>query len=163
MQKEIIIIVAVSANNVIGKDNEIPWYIKEDFKHFKKLTSGHTVIMGRKTFLSLPIKPLPNRENIVLSKSYFESDGVIVKGSLKEAIDASRNKKVFIIGGSSVYEECMEFADKLEITRIDREYEGDTFFPEINLSKWKLIKEEKQEYYSFQTYIRRKDGSCNQR
>ncbi len=161
MQKEIIVIVAISANNVIGKDNKIPWYIKEDLERFKKLTTNHTVIMGRKTFLSLPIKPLPNRENIVLSRSDFKFDDVVVKKSLNEAVDYSKNKKIFIIGGFSIYEESMKFANRLEITKINKTYEGDTFFPEINISEWELIKEEKKEYYSFQTYIRRQDEFRN--
>jgi dihydrofolate reductase len=162
MQKEIIVIVAVAKNNVIGKDNRMPWHNKEDLERFKSLTLNHTVIMGRKTFLSLPIKPLPRRENIVLSRNNFKFDNVIVKESLDEAINHSKNKMVFIIGGSSVYEESMKFANKLEITKIDKEYEGDTFFPEIDGSEWELIKEERKEYYSFQTYIRKQGESRNQ-
>ena len=157
MKKEIIIIVAVSKNNVIGKNNKIPWYIKEDLIRFKKLTSNHTVIMGRKTFLSLPKKPLPYRENIVLSKENFEFDNVIVKDSLTEAIKSSTKDKIYIIGGAGVYEEGIRYANRLEITKIHKTYQGDTFFPPINMSEWKLIKEDKRKGYSFETYIREND------
>ena len=162
MQKEVIIIVAVSENNVIGKDNKIPWYIKEDLTRFKKLTTNHTIIMGRKTFLSLPKKPLPNRENIVLSRSNFKFDNVIVKKSLSEAIKCSKNNKIFIIGGTSVYKEAIKVANRLEITKIHKTYEGDTFFPNISMSDWELIKEEKRENYSFQTYISSQNKSERQ-
>jgi len=154
---EVIIIAAVAKNNVIGKDNKIPWYIKEDFIHFKELTTGYPIIMGKNTFLSLPKKPLPNRKNIVLT---FKDDSfvypeVIVRHSLEETIlEFKKESDVYIIGGASIYKQSIEFATKLEITRIDLEPEGDTYFPKINLDIWKLVKEDKKEGYSFLTYIK---------
>jgi dihydrofolate reductase len=154
--REIIIIVAVAKNNVIGKDNKIPWHISDDFKHFKELTLNHPIIMGKNTYLSLPKRPLPERENIVLTflDDPFNEQGITIKHSLKDTLEYTENKDVYIIGGASVYKQAMEFATKLEITKIDKEYDGDTFFPEINLDIWKLIKEDKREGYSFQTYTK---------
>jgi len=157
--KEIIIIAAVSKNNVIGKDNKIPWYIKEDFLHFKELTTGFPIVMGKNTYLSLPKRPLPNRTNIVLTfkEDDFIDEKIIIKNSLEDAINFghSINEKIYIIGGASIYKQSIEIATKLEITRIDQEYQGDTFFPEIDLDVWKIIKEEKHSSYSFLTYIRK--------
>ena len=154
--REIIIIVAVAKNNVIGKDNKIPWHISDDFKHFKELTLNHPIIMGKNTYLSLPKRPLPERENIVLTflDDPFNEQGITIKHSLKDALEYTENKDVYIIGGASVYKQAMEFATKLEITSIEMEYQGDTFFPEISLDIWKLIKEDKRDGYSFQTYIK---------
>lgn len=157
--KETIIIAAVAKNNVIGKDNKIPWHIKEDFLHFKKLTTNHPIIMGKNTYLSLPKKPLPNRTNIVLTfkDDNYKPEEAIVKNSLKEAIDYAHeiNPIIYIIGGASIYKQSIDFATKLEITKINKEYDGDTFFPEINLNIWKIIKEEKFNEYSFLTYIKK--------
>ena len=155
--REIIIIVAVAKNNVIGKDNKIPWHISDDFKHFKELTLNHPIIMGKNTYLSLPKRPLPERENIILTfqDDPFNEQGITIKHSLKDALEYTENKDVYIIGGASVYKQAIELATKLEITSIDKEYDGDTFFPEINLDIWKLIKEDKREGYSFQTYIKK--------
>ena len=154
---EILIIAAVSKNNVIGKDGKIPWHIKEDFARFKQLTLNCPVIMGRRTLESLPIKPLPKRTNIVLTRQKdFQLDGVIVKGSLEEALNYCKDfEKVFIIGGQKVFEEGMKFAHKLEITRVEKEVEGDTFFPEIKKEEWEMEKEETGNGYSFQTYKRK--------
>ena len=154
--REIIIIVAVAKNNVIGKDNKIPWHISDDFKHFKELTLNHPIIMGKNTYFSLPKRPLPERENIVLTflDDSFNESGITIMHSLKNALEYTENKDVYIIGGASVYKQAMEFATKLEITSIDKEYQGDTFFPEISLDSWKLIKEDKRDGYSFQTYIK---------
>ncbi len=154
---EIIIISAVAKNNVIGKQGKIPWHISEDFARFKEITTGWPVIMGRKTFESLPIKPLPDRLNIVLtSQKGFEEKDAVVKQSLEEALEyCNVFEKVFIIGGQSVYEQGMKYADTLEITRIEKEYEGDTFFPEIKKEEWALVKEQKRQGFSFQTYKRK--------
>jgi len=153
---EIIIIAAVAKNNVIGKDGKIPWHIKEDFQHFKELTLKHPVIMGRKTFESLPIKPLPGRINIVITRQPgLNYEGVIVKNSIDEAIEYCKDsEKIFIIGGQSVYEQGMKFADRLEITRLNKEYEGDTFFPKFDSNEWILKKKEEHNGYSFNTYVR---------
>ncbi|MBN1898870.1 MAG: dihydrofolate reductase [Spirochaetes bacterium] len=160
---EIIIIAAIAKNNVIGRGSEIPWHISEDFKHFKELTMNHPVIMGDKTYESLTVKPLPGRENIVLTfdKNYHPA-GAIIKYSFQEALDHCRDKKkVFIIGGASVYKHGLEVADILELTRIHRDFDGDVFFPEINFDEWELVKKvDKKDNtygpYSFLTYKRKK-------
>lgn len=157
--KEIIIIAAIAKNNVIGKDNKIPWHIKEDFLHFKKLTTNHPIIMGKNTFLSLPKRPLPNRTNIVLvfKDDDFSYTETIIKNSLEEAIDYAHtiDDKAFVIGGGMIYKKAMEIATKLEITLIDKEYEGNVYFPNIDENIWKLVNEEKKEKFSFLTYIKR--------
>ena len=160
---EIILIAAVAANNVIGSRNSIPWYIKEDFKHFKELTLGSPVIMGSRTWESLPKKPLPGRLNIVLSKrETLKCDGAMVVGSLEDALKACQDySKVFIIGGASVYAESMVNATKLELTRLNRVFDGDTHFPDIDLGIWRLdksaIQPDDPEYgpYTFETWVRK--------
>jgi dihydrofolate reductase len=160
---EVIIIAAMAKNRVIGNNNKIPWYIKEDFKHFKELTLNNPIIMGKNTFLSLPKKPLPKRKNIVLT---YENDNsldkystdIIIKHSIKNAIDYCKQKnykQIYIIGGASVYKQSINFVDKIELTVIDKEYQGDTYFPEFDLNNWKLIKEIKKEGFSFITYIKK--------
>ncbi|MDD3976324.1 MAG: dihydrofolate reductase [Candidatus ainarchaeum sp.] len=160
MCNEVIIIAAAASNNVIGKDNKIPWHFSEDFKHFKELTLNHPIIMGKNTFLSLPKKPLPNRDNIVLTfkDDSFDFSEIIIKHSLEDSISYAKQKdsKIYIIGGAFVYKQAIEFADKIELTKIYKEYDGDTYFPEIDLNKWDLISEDKKEFFSFQTYIRKK-------
>lgn len=139
---KLIIIAAVAKNGVISNKGKIPWRIKEDFQHFRKLTTGYPIIMGRKTFESLPIRPLPGRENIVITRQNdFSYPGIIVKSSMEEAINHCKNKgKAFIIGGREIYSMGLEIADTLELTRIDRSYDGDTYFPEINFDDWQLVK-----------------------
>lgn len=134
------IIVAVANNLVIGKDNKMPWHISEDFKYFKNMTSGHPVIMGRKTYESIG-KPLPNRTNIVLTHKYI--DGVIVVDSIESAYKKAEeiDDRCFIIGGASLYKECINTVDKLYITHIYTDVDGDTFFPEIDSNIWKKYSE----------------------
>ncbi|MBD3155717.1 MAG: dihydrofolate reductase [Candidatus Aenigmarchaeota archaeon] len=157
---QIIVIAAVARNNVIGKDGDIPWHIPEDLKHFRDETSGFPVIMGRKTYESLPKKPLKGRLNIVLTrrKDYKPGKGVVVKNSLKEAIEYCEKKnyvRAFIGGGASIYKQALSFADKLDITRVHKDYEGDTYFPEIDPDKWQLVEKDDQNGYSFLVYVRR--------
>jgi len=123
------IIAAVSRNNVIGINNTIPWKIKEDMKMFKTLTTNNTIIMGRKTFESIG-KPLPNRKNIVITSSKIND--VITYSSLKEALNNCLNEEIFLIGGSKIYEEGMNYADKLYITLVNKSIDGDTYFPFID-------------------------------
>ena len=141
---EIIMIAAVAKNNVIGKQGKIPWNIREDFRHFKEKTLGHACVMGDVTYDSLPVKPLPGRENIVLTfDKGYNAPGASIFYSFDDAFKYCRDKeKVFIIGGASIYRQGMKYADTLEITRIDREYEGDTFFPEIKEEEWEEVKRE---------------------
>jgi dihydrofolate reductase len=149
----LVIIAAVSENNVIGKDGKIPWHISEDFRRFKSLTVGHTVIMGRKTFESLG-RPLPERKNIVIThQKNYKPDGVLVAGSFADALRLSSGK-VFVIGGSSVYREALPHADILEITKVHKNVDGDVYFPVIG-NEWKETKKEDKEGFSFVTYERK--------
>jgi glycine hydroxymethyltransferase len=158
---EIIIISAIAPNGVIGKGSEIPWYIKEDFKRFKELTRGHAVIMGSVTFESLPIRPLPNRFNVVLNfDKDYTAPGALVTTSFEEALEACKHyDKIFIIGGASVYKLGLKVANKLELTKVKQDYAGDVFFPEIDYSKWKLTKSEDHKDYTFETYIKENTSS----
>jgi dihydrofolate reductase len=155
---EKIIIAAVAENGVIGKDGEIPWHIPEDLQHFKEKTTGSTVVMGRKTFQSLPdsFTPLPDRENIVLTKSDFSTQNGSVKiaNSLDEAWRRASNERAYIIGGAGVYEQVMEEADRMILTEIHEEYEGDTYFPEFSEENWKEVEREKHEDFDFMEYKR---------
>ena len=155
---EIIIIVAASENNVIGKEEKIPWHLKEDLQRFKRLTLNHPVIMGRKTYESLPTKPLKDRVNIVLTRDKnFRPPNAVVKHSLQDAIEYCKSySKIFIIGGQSVFEESLKIADTLELTRVHGNYEGDAFLPEINFGEWVLKNKEAGNGYSFITYVRKK-------
>lgn len=157
------IIVAMGKNNEIGKDNELLWHLPKDLKHFKNLTSGHPIIMGRKTYESIG-KPLPNRTNIVISrkKDWFE-EGILIVGSIKEAIKFAKkiDPDFYIIGGGTIYEQTMEKADKLEVTIVDATLDADTYFPKINPKIWAKTKEEchlkdeKNKYdFCFSTYER---------
>lgn len=162
---ELTIIVAAGQNNAIGKDNKLIWHLSDDLKHFKSLTNGHHIIMGRKTFESFP-KPLPNRTHVVITRQtdYKAPDNVIVVNSLEDAIDAARlDKQPFIIGGGEIYKQAMPLVDKLEITRIHSTFENaDAFFPEIDDTKWKEISrtnhdaDEKHAHaFSFITYLKK--------
>ena len=161
---ELTIIVAAGENDAIGKNNKLIWHLSNDLKRFKKLTSGHHIIMGRKTFESFP-KPLPNRIHVVISRqsSYEAPEGVIVVNSLEKAIEVAKNDaQPFIIGGGQIYELAMPLADKLEITRVHSEFEADTFFPKIDTSVWKEVdnvfhkKDSEHEHnFSFITYVRK--------
>ena len=130
------IISAISENGVIGKDNTLPWHFSSDLKHFKLTTAGKTVIMGRGTFESEGIpKPLPNRRNIIVTsnQNYVTPYDVEIVHSLDQALEISKNDgEVFVIGGSKLYEEALKKADKLYITLINKQYDGDTYFPKFN-------------------------------
>ncbi len=150
------LIVAKSKHNVIGDKGRIPWHIPNDLKRFKELTTGKTVIMGRKTFESLPeeYKPLPNRINIVLSTDKtYQTNCCIVTDDLKKALrKAGSDKEVFIIGGEQVYKEGLRYADKIYVTEVDGEFKGDTYFPILNKT-WKEVKREEKEGYRFIDYV----------
>ena len=158
------IIVAVAENNAIGKDNQLLWHLSDDLKRFKSLTSGHHIIMGRKTFESFP-KPLPNRTHVVITKQedYKVPHGIIVVNSLKDALDvAKEDNQPFIIGGGEIYNQSLEVANKIELTRVHHNFEADTFFPKIDNSIWKETsnvyhkKDDKNEFdYSFISYTRK--------
>ncbi|MGC6432099.1 MAG: dihydrofolate reductase [Jejuia sp.] len=138
-KSELTIIVAAAENNAIGLGNKLIWHLSDDLKRFKALTSGHHIIMGRKTFESFP-KPLPNRTHIVITrqKDYKVPSGVIVAHSIDDAIDAAKNDtQPFIIGGGQIYKQAMTLVDKIELTRVHETFEADAFFPEIDASVWK--------------------------
>lgn len=133
------IIVAVAENRVIGRDNQLIWHISEDLKRFKRLTENNTVVMGRKTYLSLPFRPLKNRRNIVISTTVKEIEGVEVVSSIDEAISLCRGDEVFIIGGASIYEQTLGLVDRIYLTVVCKSFEGDVYFPEIPRSEWTTI------------------------
>ncbi|MFA7252722.1 MAG: dihydrofolate reductase [Candidatus Paceibacterota bacterium] len=142
------IIAAVSSNKVIGKNGEIPWSLPEDLKHFAKITTGHTVVMGRKTYESIikkAGKPLPNRKNVVLtSQADFSAPGCLVTTSVSEIIEKTKgDAEVFIIGGEHVYREFLPLAQKIYLTEVDLVCSGDTFFPEYKREEWQEVKREK--------------------
>jgi dihydrofolate reductase len=137
-RQDIIIIAAMAENRVIGRDNRLPWAVREDMLHFKELTTGFPCIMGRKTWESLPRRPLPKRPNLIISASMTEDpDGARVFPSIPEAIGfCAAYPKVFICGGASIYREALPYANKMELTVIHGHYEGDAFFPEIDPGVW---------------------------
>jgi len=155
------IIAAVSSNGVIGCNGSLPWNIQEDLKRFKELTLGHAVIMGRLTWESLPIKPLPDRYNVVVSSNtkYIAYQANMNCIDLKDALsicDVVSYENVFIIGGTRLYQESLDLGivDSMYITHIHREYEGDTYFPDIDFSQWKEVEREDFEVFSFVKYYR---------
>ncbi|MDR0323614.1 MAG: dihydrofolate reductase [Treponema sp.] len=166
--QEIIIIAAMAENRVIGKNNLLPWSIKEDMVHFRELTKGSPCIMGRKTWESLPRKPLPGRLNIIVSGSSSvpkdelcpqeralspKEPKVIIFPSLTSAIKHCVSyEKIFICGGETIYRQALAFANKIELTLIHREYEGDAFFPEIDTGCWKPVNTVNFDTFSFITY-----------
>lgn len=159
----ITLIAAAADNNALGKDNQMIWHLPDDFKRFKQLTTGHYIIMGRKTFESFP-RPLPNRTHVIITRQKdYSAEGCIVVNSLEEAIKACpQDEEVFVIGGGEIYNQSIDIADKVELTRVHGvSPEADAFFPEIDLSKWKMIeevfhpKDEKHAYdMAFETYIK---------
>ncbi|QYJ69442.1 dihydrofolate reductase [Flavobacterium litorale] len=140
----ITLIAAAAENNALGKDNNLVWHLPNDFKRFKKLTTGHTIIMGRKTLESMN-GPLPNRTNVVITrqKDYTYESCTIVH-SLDEALAKcnQEEEEVFIIGGGEIYKQAIDKADKIELTRVHTTAEADTYFPEIDTKKWQLTNEE---------------------
>lgn len=159
------IIVAVSRNGIIGDRNSLLWHISEDMRFFRRTTSSHTVIMGRKTFESLGCRPLPKRDNIVITRGDgAQFEGVQIVHSLDEAVRAAAaDTEAFIIGGAQIYAEALPVADRLYITRIDRDYTGDTRFPDYPADEWQIISREEHdrgeqfEYpFAFELYERRR-------
>lgn len=149
---------AISTNNCIGKNNDLPWHLPEDLKRFKALTSGHVVLMGRKTWESIPEKfrPLPKRKNIVITRqeNYSVPEGVDCFSSIDAALDAYSNHMVFSIGGGEIYRQTIEKADELYITHVDQHVDGDAFFPEIDENVWEEIERDERDGFAFVRYIR---------
>ncbi|WP_395057108.1 dihydrofolate reductase [Flavobacterium sp.] len=159
----ITIIAAAGENNELGKDNQIIWHLPDDFKRFKALTSGHHIIMGRKTFESFP-KPLPNRTHIIITrnKNYTVPEGCFVFDSIEKAIAiCPKNETIFIIGGGEIYKQSINMADCIELTRVHNTFDADAFFPVIDTTKWELVssqfhdKDEKHDNsFAFETYTK---------
>ena len=163
VKSELTIIAAASTNNVIGFNNKLIWNIPNDLKRFKELTLGHSVIMGRKTFESLP-NPLPKRRNIIVTKNKdYSRNGIEVTSNIEDAIDLCKSdSQPFIIGGGEIYSQTIEIVDKIELTRVYKDYQGDAFFPDIPLDKFELANElvnylddDSNTKYSFLTYIKK--------
>jgi len=159
-------IVAMSRNRVIGKDNQIPWHLPADLKYFKKTTLNHHIILGRKCYESIG-RPLPKRTNIIVTRNKkYEAEGCIIVGSIEEALEFSRKQEqteVFIAGGGQIYEQSMELWDRLYLTEVAIEVEGDVHFPKLSDEQWLMIDEKshvadgKNPYdYTFKIYERKK-------
>lgn len=164
-------IAAAAEDNALGKDNDLLWHLPDDFKRFKKLTSGHKIIMGRKTFESFP-KPLPNRIHIIITRDQqyaTDHENCIVVHTMEQAIDLVNNEIAFIIGGGEIYTLLEKFSDKIELTRVHANFEeADTFFPEIDESVWMLTKQEfhpadeRHKYaFTYLTYTRKSTTVSN--
>ena len=140
------LIVAASRNGVIGASGKLPWHLPADLRRFKQLTMGHPVVMGRRTFESIG-KPLPGRANIVITRQKdYQACGAAVAHSLEEALRMCENEKeAFVIGGASIYREALPRADRIYLTRIDQDFEGDTYLPQIDQTVWKEISREDSE------------------
>ena len=157
----ITLIAAISTNNALGKDNDLIWRLPADLKRFKKVTSGHHILMGRNTFESIG-KPLPNRTSVIITRNdQYQKEGCLIENSIEQAIEFTEEKDAFIIGGAQVYKQALEIncVDQLDITLVHEEFEADVFFPEIDLNTWKEISredfqaDEKNAYdYSFISY-----------
>jgi len=155
------LILAIDKNNLIGNKGRLPWHIPEDLAYFKKITTGHTVVMGRKTFESIG-KALPERRNIIITrKKNFIAEGCIITHSVKEVLDLTKNEEAFVIGGGEIYKLFLPYAKKLYITKIDSEFEGDTYFPSFNEKEWQLVSKENSKNnnkpfdYTFLVYERK--------
>lgn len=153
------LIAAISQNNCIGKNNDLPWHIPEDMKRVKEFTTGKVLIMGRKTWESIPEKfrPLPNRTNVIITRNagYVAPQDVEVYDSVEKAIAAHEGEEIVSFGGTSIFARMLPLADRLEITHVHQTVDGCTaFFPEIKKEEWKEISREDKENYSFVSYIR---------
>ena len=160
----IIMIAAAAENNALGKNNELLWHLPDDFKRFKQITTGHYIVMGRKTFESFP-KPLPNRTHVIITRqpNYNAPEGCIVVASIDKALAiCPKDQPVYIVGGAEIYKQSLSLTDKIELTRVHTVCNGDAFYPEINEQDWKISTEEfhaKDEKHAFDftyvTYIKR--------
>jgi len=152
----IALIAGLTKNRIIGKDRSLPWHIPEDLRNFKRLTSGHTIIMGRKTYESIG-RPLPNRNNIVVSRTMEAADGIEVCSSFEAAMDKAGQKEgdTFIIGGTSMFAEGLTVADTLYLSWIKKDYEGDTYFPAFDINDWEMTEEKDFDDFVFTAYKRK--------
>ena len=155
----IALLVAMSTNGCIGAKGALPWHIPEDLRRFRELTTGHTVIMGRKTWESLPerFRPLPNRQNIVITRQtdYAVPDGVVCASTLEEAFNAApQDRSTFVIGGGEIFALALPHADTLYVTHVDSHVEGDAFFPPIDPDQWRITHEDPHTGFRFVDYTR---------
>jgi dihydrofolate reductase len=164
MPKKISIIVAIAENYAIGKDNNLLWHISKDLKRFKELTKNHYIVMGKRTYFSLPVRPLPHRTSMIITDVPGEEiDNCLMAYSIDDAVNKMDNtNENFIIGGGSIYRQFMPLADKLYITRVHKAFDADTFFPEISLDEWVLVEKtdinddpQNDFTYSFEIYNRK--------
>lgn len=144
---DVVIIVAVASNHAIGRDNELPWRLPEDLRRFKQLTMGHPIVMGRRTWDSLPRQPLPGRTNIVVTRDPgFRAEQALVAGSVQDAVKAAERAPgpdtVFVIGGAQIYEQSLPLARRLEVTEVHAAVDGDVFFPPIDPAQWREVSRE---------------------
>ena len=154
---EVVHVVAVDQQHCIGRDNQMAWHIPADFKHFREITQGGVVVMGRKTFesiVSIIGKPLPDRTNIILTRQadYRAPDGVFVYTSLDKILEDFKDKELWSIGGGEIYKETLPYADKLFLTEVHQAVPGDAFFPEFDKNSWHETEREDKDGYSFVTY-----------
>lgn len=161
---KVTMIAAAGENNALGKDNDLVWHLPDDFKRFKNLTTGHYIIMGRKTFESFP-QPLPNRTHVVMTRQMdYKPEGAVIVHNLEDALKIAKDdSQPFIIGGGEIFKMGLDQTDRIELTRVHGDFEADAFFPELDLSKWELVssvyhgKDERHKYdFTFLTYDRRK-------
>ena len=154
----IAIIVGLTKKRIIGKNNDLPWKISDDLKNFKKHTNNKTIIMGRKTYESIG-RPLPNRNNIVISRTMQPKENLTIATSIEDAIEKAKqfNQDIFIIGGSTIYEKFLPIVDKLYLSWIKQDYDGDTYFPEFNLEDWQEESKEAFDEFDFIIYKRKGD------
>ena len=152
------IIAAIDKNRVIGKDNKMPWHISAESQHFRRTTSGHVILMGRRTYRSIGSKPLPGRPHVIVSRSMPEAKNVDVCRSLKEAIQKAESygREVFICGGGEIYRATLPKADRMILSYIHAEYEGDAYFPEFDEREWVITQKEPHDQFTVVYYERKK-------
>lgn len=166
MRSELHLIVAIANDGAIGKNGDMPWgrNLPADLKHFKETTMGHPIVMGRKTYESLPKRPLPGRTNIVVTRnSEYQAEGAVVVHNLEDALEVNGAEKLFLIGGGELYRQGIELADVLHITLVHHKWDdADTYFPSIDLDKWQCVQNDYHEPddknlfpYSFTQWIRK--------
>lgn len=156
MSESLALVAGMTRSGVIGKGNSLPWHISEDLENFKKLTEGQTVVMGRNTYESIG-QPLPGRKNVVINKEVVNIDGVDVRTSIPEAISKAKSygRKVFIIGGASIYAQTIDMVDVMYISYMKKEYEGDVYFPRFKESDWEQVSRKEFSDFIFVMYKRK--------
>ncbi len=154
------VIAAMADNRVIGKENAMPWHVSEDLRHFRKITTGGVLIMGRKTFESIGCRPLPGRSHVIVSRTFPETPGVDVCRTFEEALEkaGSYGKPVFSAGGAEIYRQSISVANRMVFSLIKGDYDGDTLFPEFDESEWRLTKKEEHVEFTLLVYERRGDA-----